>query len=92
MNIKIENVMQVYSGKSGCMCGCNGKYKIPTHMREVADKTRGYPHSDEDVSDIAVKRMFNRFMKEINSWKIDMESRCVYRDNGSRNNVIYFKD
>jgi hypothetical protein len=26
MELKIENVKRVYSGKPGCMCGCRGKY------------------------------------------------------------------
>jgi hypothetical protein len=27
MNTSFENVTQTYSGKPGCMCGCNGIYK-----------------------------------------------------------------
>lgn len=28
-NIQFEQVKQAYSGKPGCMCGCNGKYTTP---------------------------------------------------------------
>ena len=26
MSVDISNIAKVYSGKIGCMCGCNGKY------------------------------------------------------------------
>lgn len=26
LNIKIESIEKIYTGKSGCMCGCRGKY------------------------------------------------------------------
>lgn len=37
-----DMVQKSYSGKQGCMCGCNGKYSInPAHKKE-ADAERGY--------------------------------------------------
>jgi len=36
MQIDINAIKQVYSGKPGCMCGCKGKYAKPAEsMRSV---------------------------------------------------------
>jgi hypothetical protein len=36
MQINVNEIKQVYSGKPGCMCGCNGKYTRPNEsMRSV---------------------------------------------------------
>lgn len=32
----LQNVKQVYSGKPGCMCGCNGKYTTPAESTRSA--------------------------------------------------------
>lgn len=45
-NIVPEMVLQVYSGKQGCMCGCIGKYSVNPARKEEADKERGY---EDDV-------------------------------------------
>jgi hypothetical protein len=29
MEMGLNNVVRVYNGKPGCMCGCNGKYRTP---------------------------------------------------------------
>lgn len=50
-------VMQVYSGKPGCMCGCKGKYSVNPAHRAAADKDRGYPHDDEDMKPGQVTRV-----------------------------------
>ena len=69
MNVSLDNINKVYSGKPGCMCGCKGTY---------------------NDSDIAKKRMWNRFQKEQEDWKIDIDAGCVYNTTETRNNVIYF--
>lgn len=54
--IKIENVMSVYSGTNGkCCCGCSGKHSYASAHRVVASKDRGYEVTDKDVSDRSVK-------------------------------------
>lgn len=32
MNTSIHNIDRVYSGKQGCMCGCNGNYYTEGRM------------------------------------------------------------
>lgn len=35
MNITFENVKRVYSGKTGCMCGCIGTYKETERSKKI---------------------------------------------------------
>lgn len=95
MNIKRDNILKTYRGKRGCMCGCLGNYRVPTHMVEAASKDRGYPYGEEDISDRAVNMLWNKFLKESqadpDSWKLDLQSNCVYQITETRQNVIYFK-
>jgi hypothetical protein len=70
--IKIEDVMCVYSGKEGrCMCGCAGKYTYREETREIGSKDRGYPVKDEDIDNARVQRVINKinrnaFTRELN--------------------------
>lgn len=49
-SLNVEDILKSYSGKPGCMCGCNGDYHVTAETREEASKERGYPYTDEDVS------------------------------------------
>lgn len=94
MEKTLANVVKVYNGKIGCMCGCNGKYKVATAHREQADKNRGYPYSDEDISDRSVKIIFNKVMKNPNRVE---EGNYVFVEDKSagyagRIQVVYFKE
>jgi hypothetical protein len=91
--IDIKNVMSSYSGKDGCMCGCKGKYSYSTLNRDIASKDRGYVVSDSDISDIAVKRMVNKFNK-LGSVSVDVFadgriSDYIYINVDGRMNCIY---
>lgn len=41
-NVTENDVAQVYKGRQGCMCGCNGKYWINPDHKETVDSKRGY--------------------------------------------------
>lgn len=63
-SITPEMVLRVYSGKQGCTCSCNGKYWAnPQHIEE-ANKKRGYPHEESEVSLRQVKRVLNLLKKD----------------------------
>lgn len=52
--IEFSKVRKAYAGKIGCMCGCKGKYSIPTHVSLAeANADCGYEaydkHSDRSV-------------------------------------------
>lgn len=57
------DILQAYSGKPGCACGCNGTYVITAESRSEADTSRGYPHDDEDVNPNQVKRVLGKVQR-----------------------------
>jgi hypothetical protein len=51
-------VTRVYSGKPGCMCGCNGIYRYPSNLnRTAAGLNRGYAIDDKEINDKFVNRV-----------------------------------
>ena len=62
--IKIDDVMSVYSGENGhCCCGCAGKHTYASQYQKIASKDRGYEVGDEEVSDRTVKLIVNKMNK-----------------------------
>ena len=57
--ITTDDVLKVYSGKLGCMCGCLGRYYVTAERREEAGKKRGYTYEDRDVS----RKMVNKVLR-----------------------------
>jgi len=54
-------VTSVYSGKVGCMCGCNGTYRYASNVDRVREEARrGYPLTAEEISDAQVTRVLGR--------------------------------
>jgi len=53
--IRFEDIKKTYSGKSGCQCGCRGKYAVASHYGiEQANADAGYKAYDAP-SDRSVK-------------------------------------
>jgi len=57
--IKREHVMMVYTGKQGCMCGCNGKYKYRKDAVAAGKTNRGYDVKPDEVNEGVVTRVLN---------------------------------
>lgn len=55
--IKRENVLMVYTGKRGCMCGCLGNYRYPKANAELGAKRRGYELRPEEINEGQVTRV-----------------------------------
>lgn len=55
--IKRENVLMVYTGKRGCMCGCNGKYRYPKANKELGKAQRGYDLNPDEMNEGTVTRI-----------------------------------
>lgn len=102
--LQVSNVLTSYTGKTGCMCGCNGNYYVTAESRSAAEKDRGYAHDDKDVSPKAVARAVNGLRMFIGSKSdeelqaaIDSGVLCIAADmqyigteiNG-RNRFVYF--
>jgi hypothetical protein len=85
MSINISNIAKVYSGKCGCMCGCNGKYSY----------NEGVPHEDWQgkVSTRSVKIIAKKVItSDKANW--DESKEYVFVEDRARNRiqVVYFKE
>lgn len=98
--IKFEDVVKSYNGKSGCMCGCIGKYTLPSHTDlNKANAATGYDAYDaSNVSDRRVKlalKKVNDALKHKDELKAKginvgiVQGEYAWVDDGSRNNVVY---
>ena len=97
-----ENIFKSYTGKVGCMCGCNGTYKVPSHTAiEAANSDCGYKaYSAEDVSDRSVKinvkkikaafAMSEQQRDEAGIVDIGMTDEYAFMQTETRNCVVYF--
>jgi hypothetical protein len=56
-NLTLADVLKAYSGKPGCLCGCNGRYYVTAASRAIASANRGYAYNDKDVSEAQVLRI-----------------------------------
>lgn len=63
--IGLSNVRDVYSGKAGkCCCGCSGKYFYASQHRESGGRERGYPVTDDEISDRMIQKV-TRMINEV---------------------------
>ena len=92
-----DEVFTSYTGRPGCMCGCSGKYSYKKSMRKWASKARGYKVDDDEISDVAVKRMINKFKKLLSQGE-ELVYAESFSDEGyffyeteTRYNAIYFR-
>ena len=105
LQINVEQVTKSYNGKSGCMCGCNGKYTLPSRTSiDDANKEVGYECYDQsDVSDRRVKIAVNKINKALEQFKgmseedlravgvsVGINSEHAWIDRDGRNTVVYF--
>ena len=94
--IKITDVVRSYNGKSGCMCGCLGTYKLPSIEDIEAENERvGYEHYDaSNVSprsiSIAVKKINTALKEQPECVNFGKNNDFAWVDDGNRNTVVYF--
>jgi hypothetical protein len=74
MKIDHTNVVRVYSGKSGCMCGCNGSY-------------REEERSKKNMLTRILKSDYNIDVWKMDS---DGIAGCLWNDDGRRTQAVYF--
>ena len=84
MSVNISNVARVYSGKIGCMCGCNGKYTY----------NEGVPHEDWQgaVNVRSVKIITKKVLSNPNA-NFDESPNYVFVEDRVANKIqiVYFK-
>lgn len=100
--IKYEDVRHSYNGRSGCMCGCLGKYSLKSADDiEAYNKDAGWEAADEsNVSPRAVKIAVNKINKAIDKYGdnkpdpskvfFEVNDRWASIDEGGRNTTVYF--
>ena len=78
--ISFNQIRKTYNGKSGCACGCNGNYTIPSHVSiEDANAETGWnAYNAADVSDRRAKIALTKINKAIDEYghlaKLDAHS------------------
>jgi len=89
VEIKLENVMSVYSGKVGrCACGCSGNHRYASKYRKEASIDRGYEVRDDEVNDIQVRKIFD-MIANAHPEEVEGDTDCYYIDTDTRTYVIY---
>jgi hypothetical protein len=71
--IDIDKVLNVYSGKPGCMCGCKGKYTFRKATQQLGTENRGYEVTDEECDDAKVQRLINKVTRMLDDSTGDYE-------------------
>ncbi len=68
--ISFEQVRKTYNGRSGCACGCNGTYTLPSHVSiEEGNKEVGWNAYDEkSISDRRAKIALTKINKAIDEY------------------------
>jgi hypothetical protein len=68
--LTFEQVFKSYNGRTGCACGCNGNYTLPSHVSlEAGNKDVGYnAYNESDVSDRRVKLALNKVNKAVDEY------------------------
>lgn len=90
--LDVSKILKVYNGRIGCMCGCKGYYKVPAVNKDLASKDRGYPYSDEDVSDRSVSIIAKKVLSNPN---VVFENNYAFvedRVNNKMQMVVFVKD
>lgn len=85
----ISKVTRVYSGRIGCMCGCNGKYTTNPAYKEQVSKERGYPVSDDECSVRSVKIIAGKVLRNSN---VQYEGNYAFVEQNGRISVVYFTE
>ena len=83
----INNIVKVYSGKMGCMCGCNGKYSYTADG--AVDYSPGYDVSDS-VNERSVRIIAG---KVLNNPNVIFEGDYAFVEDRDRNRMqmVVFK-
>jgi len=91
--VNFENVSSFYTGRPGCMCGCNGNYRYNSLHAEAAGKNRGYAVGADEISDRAVKMGVTKFNKLIDEGLVktyeQSNGSILFYDTPTRTNVMY---
>jgi len=81
----VSNIVKTYSGRIGCMCGCQGKYSYT----EDGARNFGPGYNVEDsINERSVKIMAR---KVLTNPSVKYEDNYAYVEENGRIRVVYFK-
>ena len=88
MKVDISNIVKVYNGKVGCMCGCLGKYSYTADG--AVNHSPGY-NVDDSVNERSVKIIAKKVLSNPN---VEFEDRWAFVEDraANKNQVVYFVD
>ena len=85
----ISNIVKVYSGKCGCMCGCNGKYSYTEDGAKNFGP--GYDVSDS-VNERSVKIIAGKVLRNPKADFSESDEYVFVEDRAANKiQVVYFK-
>ena len=76
--LTVEDTTRSYSGKPGCMCGCNGDYKESTRARKLA------------ITQLLKNP--NVGLQDFGKTQSDGARGCLYVQTDTRNRVLYLTE
>jgi len=84
----ITNIVKVYNGRCGCMCGCLGKYSYTA--KGAVDHSPGYDVSDS-VNERSVRIMAKKILANP---KVKFENNYAFVEDRERNRMqmVVFKE
>ena len=81
----VSNIVKTYSGRRGCMCGCQGKYSYT----EDGAKNFGPGYNVEDsINERSVKIMARKVLTDP---AVKYQDDYAYVETDNRIRVVYFK-
>jgi hypothetical protein len=84
----INNIVKVYNGKIGCMCGCKGKYSYTA--KGAVENSPGYDVTDS-VNERSVRIIANKVLSDPN---VKFEGDYAFVEDRDRNKMqmVVFKE
>ena len=87
--LDITKIVKVYSGKMGCMCGCQGKY---SYTQDGADNHGPGYNVQDAVSERSVKIIAKKVMLDPNTNWTESPEYCFVEDRAKNTiKIVYFK-
>ena len=90
--ITTHDILQVYSGRPGCGCGCRGSYRYnPEHVKEAFENRKAIP-KPSDFNAVQVRKVLGLMKQHPNEliWDLDSCNPNVAWETESRYYWAYF--
>ena len=89
-NVTPSMVMQAYSGKIGCMCGCKGKYWVMPEHKDLVAKSNGYEPEDKELNPKQVTKILRLIQAEAENENFEMTEQGAFLQLHGKQLAVYF--